>query len=387
MRGNPEQPIQQDLLQRGYNRRDVGRIAALFGAGVAVAQAGRPAWAAAAPAPAPATRVLLDSNECWTGPMTAGIRAAEDIMARCNRYLPGDEREDFIRAVTAVEGVGHDWVSPWPGSSDPLSRTVVTFCSPTRGLVSADPTFELAWETAAWLGVPVRKVPLMPDYRHDVRAMLAADPQAGLYYVCTPNNPTGTITPLEDIAWLLKNKPAGAKVLVDEAYIHFTDRPSAARLLPESTDLIVLRTFSKLFGMAGMRMGYAMTHPDNIAKMQRYDGDVLSGSLPLPSLVCATASLGQTREIALRRSQLRSELAFVTAELNKRGYATLPSEANMLMVDWGGPPAKAMREKFRALGIEIGRSWAIWPGKSRITVTTRAETLAMLRALDRIRAA
>ena len=161
----------------------------------------------------------------------------------------------------------------------------------------------------------------------------------------------------------------------------------AARLLPESTDLIVLRTFSKLFGMAGMRMGYAMTHPDNIAKMQRYDGDVLSGSLPLPSLVCATASLGQTREIALRRSQLRSELAFVTAELNKRGYATLPSEANMLMVDWGGPPAKAMREKFRALGIEIGRSWAIWPGKSRITVTTRAETLAMLRALDRIRAA
>ena len=266
-------------------------------------------------------------------------------MARCNRYLPGDEREDFIRAVTAVEGVGHDWVSPWPGSNDPLSRTVVTFCSPTRGLVSADPTFELAWDTAAWLGVPVRKVPLTPDYRHDVRAMLAADPQAGLYYVCTPNNPTGTITPLEDIAWLLKNKPAGAKVLVDEAYIHFTDRPSAARLLPESTDLIVLRTFSKLFGMAGMRMGYAMTHPDNIAKMQRYDGDVLSGSLPLPSLVCATASLGQTREIALRRSQLRSELAFVTAELNKRGYATLPSEANMLMVDWGGPPAKAMREK------------------------------------------
>ncbi len=383
---NSADSAREDLLQRGYNRRDVGRIAALFGAGVAVAQAGRPAWAGAGATPTPAAKVLLDSNECWTGPMAPGIRAAEAIMARCNRYLPGDEREDFIRAVMAVEGVGHDWVSPWPGSSDPLSRTVVTFCSPTRALVSADPTFELAWETAAWLGVPVRKVPLTSDYRHDVRAMLEADPQAGLYYVCSPNNPTGTITPLDDIAWLVQHKPAGARVLVDEAYIHFTQRPSATRLLAGSADVIVLRTFSKLFGMAGMRMGYAMTHPDNIAKMQRYDGDALSGSLPLPSLVCATASLREAALIARRRNELRAELTFMTAELNRRGYATLPSEANMLMVDWGGPPAKAMREKFRALGIEIGRSWAIWPGKSRITVTTRAETLAMLRALDRIRA-
>ena len=383
---NSADSAREDLVQRGYNRRDVGRIAALFGAGVAVAQAGRPAWAGAAATPTPAARVLLDSNECWTGPMAPGIRAAEAIMARCNRYLPGDEREDFIRAVMAVEGVGHDWVSPWPGSSDPLSRTVVTFCSPTRALVSADPTFELAWETAAWLGVPVRKVPLTSDYRHDVRAMLEADPQAGLYYVCSPNNPTGTITPLDDIAWLVQHKPAGARVLVDEAYIHFTQRPSATRLLAGSADVIVLRTFSKLFGMAGMRMGYAMTHPDNIAKMQRYDGDALSGSLPLPSLVCATASLREAALIARRRNELRAELTFMTAELNRRDYATLPSEANMLMVDWGGPPAKAMREKFCALGIEIGRSWAIWPGKSRITVTTRAETLAMLRALDRIRA-
>lgn len=383
---NSADSAREDLLQRGYNRRDVGRIAALFGAGVAVAQAGRPAWAGAAATPTPAAKVLLDSNECWTGPMAPGIRAAEAIMARCNRYLPGDEREDFIRAVMAVEGVGHDWVSPWPGSSDPLSRTVVTFCSPTRALVSADPTFELAWETAAWLGVPVRKVPLTSDYRHDVRAMLDADPQAGLYYVCSPNNPTGMITPLDDIAWLVQHKPAGARVLVDEAYIHFTQRPSATRLLAGSADVIVLRTFSKLFGMAGMRMGYAMTHPDNIAKMQRYDGDALSGSLPLPSMVCATASLREAALIARRRNELRAELTFMTAELNRRGYATLPSEANMLMVDWGGPPAKAMREKFRALGIAIGRSWAIWPGKSRITVTTRAETLAMLRALDRIRA-
>lgn len=372
----------EDLLQRGYGRRDLGRIAAIFGTGAVAASAGLPAWAAA-PAK-PASKLLLDSNECWTGPMPAGIAAATAILARCNRYEPGHEREDFIQAVMAVEGVEHDWVSPWPGSSDPLSRSVVTFASPTRGIVTADPTFELAWDTAAWLGVPVKKVPLTADYRHDVKAMVAADPNAGLFYVCSPNNPTGTLTPLEDIAWLVKNKPAGSKVLVDEAYIHFSGTPSATALLKDSEDVIVLRTFSKLFAMAGMRMGYAMTHPANIAKMQRYDGDVLSGSLPLPSLVCATASLKQAALIAQRRREMELNLAFVTAEVRKRGLQVLPSVANMFMVDWGGKDAKAMRAEFRKHGVEIGRSWAIWPGRSRITVSSRAEMLAFLKALDRV---
>jgi histidinol-phosphate aminotransferase len=374
--------IEAELLERGYNRRDLGRIAAIFGAGAIAASAGRPAWAAAAAKP-PA-KLLLDSNECWTGPMAAGIEAARDILSRCNRYEPGTEREDFIRAVMAVDGVGHDQVSPWPGSSDPLSRSVVSFCSPTRGVVAADPTFELVWETAEWLGVPLRKVPLTADYRHDVKAMLAADPQAGLYYVCSPNNPTGTITPLEDIAWLVANKPAGAKVLVDEAYIHFTTLPSAATLLSKSEDVIVLRTFSKLFGMAGMRMGYALSHSANIAKMQRYDGDEQSGSLPIPSLVCATASLRESRQIALRRSEMEANLAFVSAELRRRGFEVLPSSANMVMVDWRGNPAKEMREAIRNQGVAIGRSWAIWPGRSRITVSSRGEMIAFLRALDRV---
>jgi histidinol-phosphate aminotransferase len=375
---------QQDLLARGYNRRDLGRIAAMFGAGALAARAGWPAWAAAEAQPA--ARLLLDSNECWTGPMAPGIDAARDMLGKCNRYEPGTERADFIRAASAFDGVPQDHVSPWPGSSDPLSRSVVTFASPARGVVTADPTFELAWETAAWLGIPLRKVPLTPDHRHDVKAMLAADPQAGLYYICSPNNPTGTITPLEDIAWLVKHKPAGAKVLVDEAYVHFTGLPSATTLFAESEDVIVLRTFSKLFGMAGMRIGYALSHPKNIATMQRYDGDVQSGSLPLPSLVCATASLGQAGLIAQRRTELQGNLGFVTEQVERRGYKVIPSQANMIMIDWGGPPAKTMREAFRKQGVEIGRSWEIWPGLSRLTVSSRPEMIAFLKALDRVRA-
>ena len=272
-----------DLLSRGYSRRQLGRIATVFGVGaVAAASAGRAAWASGGiPDPAPAAKIRIGANECWTGPLAPGQSAAAAIIPFGNRYEPRDQRGDFIKMVSTVETVPEDHVAPWPGSSDPLSRSVVTFCSPTRGLVTADPTFELAGRTAEWLQAPVKRVPLTPAYTHDVRAMLAADPNAGLYYICSPNNPTGTLTPLADIEWLVQNKPAGSMVLVDEAYIHFAGAPSAAYMVSAGKDVIVMRTFSKIFGMAGMRMGYIMTRPDVISKMMRYDGGMQSGALPL----------------------------------------------------------------------------------------------------------
>jgi histidinol-phosphate aminotransferase len=105
----------------------------------------------------------------------------------------------------------------------------------------------------------------------DVKAMLAANPNAGLYYICTPNNPTGTVTSLADIQWLLDNKPAGSMVLVDEAYIHFSEAPSAVKLLGARKDLIVMRTFSKLFGMAGIRLGMTFADPEVQKKMSLYN--------------------------------------------------------------------------------------------------------------------
>ncbi|HUN25303.1 MAG TPA: pyridoxal phosphate-dependent aminotransferase [Steroidobacteraceae bacterium] len=374
-----------DLIARGFSRRQLLRIAAVFGAGAAVATAGRPVWASAgSPDPAPVAKVRLGANECWTGPFTAGQVAAAEIIASSNRYIPRDERDDFIRAVMKVERVPYDHVAPWPGSSDPLSRSVVTFCSPTRGLVTANPTFELTWGTAEWLGVPVKRVPVKSDYAHDVRAMVAADPNPGLYYICTPNNPTGTITPLADIEWLIANKPAGSKVLIDEAYIHFAGTPTASHLAVAHHDVIVSRTFSKIFGMAGMRMGYIMAHPDLIKKMWRYDGGMQSGALPIPSLVCATASLTQASTILARRREMQAARAMTFEHLTKREVAFIPSNANMFMIDWKSRPAKQMQAAFQAQSVEIGRSWAIWPTISRVTVGSMADMEAFCAALDRV---
>ncbi len=378
---------QEDLLHRGYSRRQLLRIATVFGAGALTiaATAGRPAWASGGkPDPAPEAKIRIGSNECWTGPMAPGQEAAAAIISSSNRYAPQDQRGDFIRAVMEVEKVPYDYVAPWPGSSDPLSRSVVTFCSPSRGLVTADPTFELAGRTAEWLGVPVNRVPLTPDYTHDVKAMLAANPHAGLYYVCSPNNPTGTTTPIADLEWLVANKPAGAIVLIDEAYIHFADVPSAAYMAAAGKDVIVMRTFSKIFGMAGMRMGYVMARPDIIEKMMRYDGGMQSGALPMPSLACATASLTAARLIAQRKSQMQEARAMALDHLKKRKLRVIRTEANMFMVDWRTRQAADMRTAFRTQSVDIGRSWPIWPTISRVTVGSMSDMEGFCAALDKV---
>jgi histidinol-phosphate aminotransferase len=373
-----------DLLDRGYSRRQLARVAGIFGAGAVAASLGRPTWASGGvPDPAPTAKVRIGANECWTGPLLPGQRAAQKIIANSNRYAPQDERNDFLKAVMAVEGVPYDHIAPWPGSSDPLSRAIVSFCSPRRGLVTADPTFELAGRTADWLGAPVKRVPLTADYAHDVRAMLAADPNAGLYYICTPNNPTGTITPIADIEWLIANKPAGSIVLVDEAYTHFAGVPVASPLVTAGRDVIVLRTFSKIFGMAGMRMGFTMARPDILAKMIRYDGGMQSGALPLPSLACATVSLTAAPLIAARRAEMVQARGIALDHLRARGIAVKPTNANMVMIDWKRP-AKDMQTAFRAQSVEIGRSWPIWPTVSRVTVGSATEMKAFCVALDKV---
>lgn len=376
---------QDDLLTRGFARRDLARIAAVFGVGALAASVGRPAFASGGvPDPAPTAKVRIGANECWTGPLAPGQKAAAAMIAMGNRYSPHDERSDFIKAVMSVEGVPFDHVAPWPGSSDPLCRAVVTYCSPTKGLVTADPTFELAGRTAAWLGAPVKAVPLTAEYTHDVKAMLAANPNAGLYYICTPNNPTGTITPLADIEWLIANKPAGSMVLIDEAYTHFAGVPVASSLAVKHPDVIVMRTFSKLFGMAGLRMGYVITNPANLTKMMRYDGGMQSGALPVTSLACATASLTAAPLIAARRAEMQSARGLTLDHLKARGVSVFPTNANMFMIDWKTRAAKDMQAAFRKQSVEIGRSWPIWPTVSRVTVGSSAEMKAFCTALDKV---
>lgn len=373
----------EDLLERGYSRRQLARVAALLGAGVAATQFAGPAVAQQA-ARAVKGAVRIGANECWTGPFPIAVDAAAKIAAHGNRYEPDDEHAKLFKAVAAVEKIPEGHVLAWPGSSDPLNRVAVTFASPQRGIVTANPTYEAIWRTGAWLGAKVTRVPLTSDYRHDVKAMLAADPNAGVYYICSPNNPTGTLTPIADIVWLAENKPKDAILLVDEAYIHFADAPNAAFLAAQRDDVIVMRTFSKLFGMAGMRLGLTMANPKLYERMMRYDGGQVTSMLPMTAVACGTVSLTQADLIRARRAEMIANREDAIAHVKKRGLTVIPgSQANMFMIDWK-KPAKDMQAKMQAQNVQIGRSWEIWPTVSRVSVGSRDEMAQFKTALDKV---
>ena len=379
-----DRPIKEELLDRGYSRRSLGRIAALIGGGTAMSSLlGTAASAQSQAARAVAGAVQIGANECWTGPFPVAAQAAAEIVARGNRYDPDDERGKLVRTVAAVEKLPEDRVVTWPGSGDPLVRSVITFCSPTKGLVTADPTFESVWRAAAWLEAPINKAPLTPGTGTSAKAMLAANPNAGLYYICSPNNPTGTVTPLSEIEWLVANKPADAVVLIDEAYLHFSEAPSAAYLAATRNDVVVMRTFSKLFGMAGMRLGLTFAAPELHKRMMRYDGFQVTGTLPMTAVACGNAAYTQADMIRARRNEMIAVREETLAQLRKRGLATHPNtQANMFMVDWQTRQAKDMQTALLERKVQIGRSWPIWPTVSRVTVGSASEMKTFLAAVD-----
>jgi histidinol-phosphate aminotransferase len=360
----------QDFFKRGFSRRDLGRIAALLTAGASLPFYNEAALAQGLSAlpNLPPDAVRINANENPMGPCPEAAEAIHKVVASGGRYLY-HETFAFIAAMAQAEGLPNDHVMAFAGSSDPLHRAVLAFTGPNKSYVVADPGYEAGERAARFVGAKTISVPLRNDYAHDVHAMAQADPNAGLIYVCNPNNPTGSVTPKQDIEYLVAHKPSGTVVLLDEAYIHFSKTAQPATpLVAAGQDLIILRTFSKLYGMAGLRAGAALGRPDLLARLRGYG----AGALPVAGMVGAIASLKAKRLVDERRKAM-SEIREDTAEwLDKRGFGVLPSDANMLMVDVHRPG----REVFEALlkeKVVIGRSWPSLPHHVRITIGTREE--------------
>ncbi len=265
---------------------------------------------------------------------------------------------------------------PFAGSSDPLHRAVLAFTGPGKTFVVADPGYEAGERAARFIGAKTVKVPLRKDYAHDVQAMAQADPDAGVIYVCNPNNPTGSITPKEDIEYLVANKPKNAIVLLDEAYIHLskTAEPASA-LVAADKDVIILRTFSKLYGMAGLRAGAALGRPDLIAKMRGYG----AGALPVTGMVGATASLKAKGLVEKRRKIIGRDPRRDRRVARQEGIRRHPLGGEH---DHGRrPPAgpAGLHRAARSRRSSIGRTWPSMPNHVRVSIGT-AEEMAKFRA-------
>ncbi|MFY9561753.1 MAG: pyridoxal phosphate-dependent aminotransferase [Terriglobales bacterium] len=316
----------------------------------------------------PAGAVMIDANENPLGPCTAAREAIATITPQGGRYLDG-LTEDLVNSIAQMEGVKPDYITIQAGSTELLHHTVCAFTSPQHSYVTADPGFEAGMFAAQSRGARVVKVPLTKSYAHDVKAMLAAGTDAGLFYVCLPNNPTGTLTSHSDIEYLVENKPKGSIVLVDEAYIHFSDATSAVDLVKADQDVILLRTFSKLYGMAGLRCGFALGRPDLLEKMYMYGG---GNFMPITAMVAASASLKHTGLVAERKTINADVREEVFQWLDQNGYSYVRSQSNCFMLDTKRP-AKQVIDAMAAQKVYIGRIWPLWPTYARITVGTHPE--------------
>jgi histidinol-phosphate aminotransferase len=320
------------------------------------------------PGEAPPDAVLLNANENPLGPCAEALEAMQQALRKGGRYQFGETLR-LARTAARLEGVPESHVQSYAGSSDPLHRVVLAFCGPGRAFVTADPGYEAGERAAAFMQAPVRRVPLTKDYAHDVEAMLrAAGKEAGVFYICNPNNPTGTLTPREAIDHLVRNKPAGSVVLVDEAYIHFCQAPSCMDMVREGRDVFVLRTFSKIYGMAGLRAGLAFARPDLLDRIRPYG----TGFLPVTGMAGAIASLEAEGVVAERREYMRKVREDLMAWLREHRVDFVPSVSNKIMIR----TAKAGREitaAMRERKVIIGRSWPSWPNHVRVTLGTPEE--------------
>jgi len=323
--------------------------------------------------PMPADAVKINANENPLGPCEEALAAIHKIAKDGGRYLY-EETFGFQELLAEQEGVKPNYVQPYAGSSAPLHQAVLGLTSPTKPFVTADPGYEAPERAAQFIGTKVIRVPLTKTYAHDVKAMVKAHPSPGAYYIVNPNNPTGTMTPREDILWLLANKPAGSIVIVDEAYHHFSDHESVIDQVALDKDIIVMRTFSKIYGMAGLRAGFAVARPDLLQRLGTVPGPSRSlASISITSSAAARASL-QDKDLVPLRRKINTDVRSETLEfLEKHGYKTVAgSQANMFMVDVKRP-GKEFQQAMLKENVAIGRTWAAMPNYVRVTVGTKQE--------------
>ncbi|HJT30198.1 MAG TPA: aminotransferase class I/II-fold pyridoxal phosphate-dependent enzyme [Pyrinomonadaceae bacterium] len=322
----------------------------------------------------PTPIVRLSANENPYGPSPAALKAMTDGFSLAWRY-PDEYADMLADELARLHGVPVDQVLLGDGSGEILKLCAATFTSREKKLVIANPTFEAIARHAGVAGAEVVKIDLTTDYSHDLKKMLASGVGAGgagLVYICNPNNPTASITPRNEMSEFLAKLSPTTIVLVDEAYHHYVeskDYESVIPLVKQYPNLIVARTFSKIYGMAGLRCGYCVTQYANIARLKTQQ---IFDSVNIMALVAARASLNDAEQVT-RGRKLNSEVKkSICTELDALGYRYIPSHANFMMIDLRRevrPVLDAMRNR----GVEVGRLFPALPNFMRVTIGTGPE--------------
>lgn len=331
----------------------------------------------------PGGPVDLSSNENAYGPLPGVQAEMLAALSMVHRY-PDSHYDELWEELARLHGAKTDEITLGCGSNDLLRMAADALCTRTRVLVQAAPSFEaLAMYHRRVPGATVVPVPLRADYAHDLDAMLAkAREGADLIYICNPNNPTATLTPRAEIEAFLAKVPPETYVLIDEAYHHFAvGAPGYVSFADKRADhprVFVLRTFSKIFGLAGLRVGYAVGPAALIDRLSTYR------VFDNPNVIGVRAAIASLRnpagqEAAVKRNAAdREELL---RQANARGLKTLPSHANFVMFDTGRPIRQVI-DHCKSQGVRIGRPFPPYDTYARVSLGLPEDMRAFWKAWD-----
>lgn len=318
--------------------------------------------------------VRIDSNENPVGPGKKALDAIRGHLDESNRY-PVLAEDDVIGTIAKLQGVDPSNVILGCGSGELLRAADNAFLSKTAAYVAAGPTFEAPGDWAKFIGAEVRSVPVDSKLGLDLDAMGAASRGAGLIYVCNPNNPTATVHSKADVMAFIEKVnrlSPDTTVLVDEAYFEYVDAAGYGTVIPmavQNPRVLVLRTFSKVFGMAGLRIGYAVGRRETLAKVKAW---TLGSNVSQLTLVAAHVALEDTAHIAAEVARNKEVKAFTRKFFADGGYTMTSADANFMMVDIK-QDAVAFKKLALKKNIAIGRAFPPLTTQARITFGTMPE--------------
>ncbi len=335
-------------------------------------------------ATAPVITAKLNANENPYGPPASAMEAVKMAVSGGNRYA-WKEMFDLVAKIAKKEGVTADHLMMGPGSSDLLEKVAIVLFQNGGNIVSADPTYMSLIRVAESVGATWKAVPCKSDWSHDLKAMEAAiDSQTKLVYICNPNNPTGSLTAGKDLFDFCSRVSEKVPVFVDEAYIELAvgaDAPSMVSLLSQKKNVIVARTFSKIMGMAGIRVGYIAALPSFLEQINKITRGGMG--ISFTSIAAASAALDDQNFQGMTRKLNDEAKKYVYAELTQMGYTYIPSYTNFILfpIKIGG---KELLARMSAQGVGV-RAFDI-AGKTycRVSIGTMDEMKMFVRAFQTI---
>lgn len=323
--------------------------------------------------------VQLIWNENPLGPSPKAVEAVSKGLFAGNRYHDPEEMEE---AVAAHHGINAKFVTKGIGATEILYDVPLAFLSRGDNMIMADPTFNTTGRVARTMGAEVRRIPLTRNYEHDLDAFTSAiDDRTKYIMICNPNNPTGTVTPAHKIKRFLDKVPEDIVIMIDEAYFHFVEDPgyeSFEQYPVEGRNMIVVRTFSKVYGLAGLRIGYAIANEKITKEIRKIN---LRGLTNVVAHYAAPAALMDDEFVERTRKVTKAGKEYFYEEFAALGYRVPRSQTNHIFVDLGiktNPIIDELRKK--KIYIRRGSDWKK-PTCMRISIGTMEENKILMEEL------